>query len=114
MDTYTHIVAWGLIVFMFVNIFASWKLWTFAKDSQYKYPALNERFFSAGVKTVGSLLLAPLGFNRIFEWHWDSDIVVGVLLLAVMLHSLPPVVWLYYYATGKFNRTLNDLGIGEN
>src|SRR5574339_438460 len=106
-----NIVSGLLIAFMVINVLVTWKLFEIARDSGWQYAALNERLFSAGVKTTASIILAILGFNRIFGWNLGDERAVWLLIAAVALHSLPPVLWAYYYLTGKFDRTIKDLTI---
>ena len=106
-----NIVSGLLVVFMVINILVTWKLFEIARDSRWRYAALNERLFSAGVKTVASVILGLLGFNRIFGWGLSDGLAISLLIVAVALHSLPPILWAYYYLTGKFDNTMRDLTI---
>jgi hypothetical protein len=101
MDVFISTIGFLLIVFMLINIGVTWKLFQFARNSGWIYPALNERAFSAGIKTIGSLILGVLGFNRLHDLGIPSE---GALVV-------PPVIWLWYYSTGRFSRVIEDLSL---
>jgi low temperature requirement protein LtrA len=114
MDTFVSFIGALLILFMFINVAVSLKLFQFAWNSGWKYPALNERAFSALIKTIGSLILGFLGFLRLTGTLLPPDIAVAVLLIAIVLHGFPPIIWLWYCTTGRFNKTINDLELEPN
>lgn len=101
------IISTLLIIFMVINVYATHKLYVLAKGSRWRIETLTERFYSAAIKTVGSFLLAFLGGNRLFDWGWPPEVTLVTLSVAIMLHSLPPVVWLYYYVTHRFERNMD-------
>jgi hypothetical protein len=107
MDTFLVLVSAILVGFTFANFFASVILIGFARKAKWKLPALNERAITTGIKTVGTFLLGVLGANRIFDWHMSEPLVLSLLSVAVILHSLPPVIWLWYYKTGRFSQSEN-------
>jgi hypothetical protein len=111
MDVFISTIGFLLIVFMLINIGVTWKLFQFARNSGWIYPALNERAFSAGIKTIGSLILGVLGFNRLHDLGIPSEGALVVLLIAILLHGFPPVIWLWYYSTGRFSRVIEDLSL---
>jgi hypothetical protein len=110
MEEFETFVSVLLVVMMFVNVWVTWKLFTFARKSAFMYPALNERTFSAGVKTAASLIIGLVAVNRLFDLNWwGSDVGFVFLLISIILHSLPPILWLYYYKTGKFSSQIEEI-----
>ena len=104
MDLFEYTISFILIGFFLSNVYITTLLYRYARDGEWKFPALNERFYSAAIKTGGNFLLALLGMNRILELHWDVVLVLVMLSIAVIMHSLPPYIWYFYLKTGRFNR----------
>lgn len=111
MDAFVTFIGFLLVMFMFINVGVTLKLFQFAYRSKWQYPALNERAISAAIKTFGSLILGVLGLNRLIGFDFPSQAVVATLLVAVVLHGFPPIIWLWYYMTGRFNKSINDLEV---
>ncbi len=84
----SFIVSVFLIVQFFVDLTALGIINSFYR--KYKtITALRERFVVASALTLSSLLLAFLGFNRVFDWHWSSLFVLVVLSLALLIQWHP-------------------------
>lgn len=107
MDVFSSIISALLIIFMAINFFATYKLYQLAKEANWKIETLTERFFSAAIKTGGSLILAFLGANRLMGLGLIPEVSLVLLSVAILMHSLPPVLWLYYYKTHRFERNMD-------
>lgn len=114
MDLFEFVVSVILVVFFAINVFSLRKIYGFARDAKFQLPALNERAITTGIKTVGTGLMAILGMNRILEWHWSVVPVLIILSIAVVLHTLPPIIWLWYLYTGRFRSSPEFKGEDED
>lgn len=105
MGAFEVVISAILIFFMISNVWITRIIRGFAVDSDWRYPALNERYYSSTLKTFGNVLLGVLGMNRIFDWHMPPEAALVVLSVAILLHSLPPYIWVWYLKTGRFRDT---------
>lgn len=102
METITIFISLFLMIVVIFDLTASFLLIKGATETDYSITALNERAFVAANQGAAALLLAILGANRIFDWHLPEVVVLLILSAALMIGSLPSMVWLFLYFTGRF------------
>lgn len=69
---------------------------------RHRWSALEERAIVAVVLAVGATFAAMLGLNRLHVLTVAPDLAVGLLVIALTLFSLPSLIWLLAYLSGKF------------
>lgn len=102
MDTFLIIVSIALVFFVIIDAIAAFLLTKSVRQSKHRYPALNERTLVAQTSFGAGVILAGLGMNRIFGWGWDNDLALMLLVLALLVKSTPGLIWLSFWAFGKF------------
>ena len=102
MDTFSFIVSVLLIIFLVFHVWATALIGAEAKRSRWKYPALNERFFTGVVQTISAFGLAVLGANRILDWHMAEPLVLLILSGSLLIKVAPSLLWVFLYYTDGF------------
>jgi predicted Na+-dependent transporter len=64
--------------------------------------ALLASLITAISLSASSILLSILALNRLFLWHIDNDLAIGMLFFALLLMGVPAISWLYLYIADKF------------
>jgi len=65
-------------------------------------PALTERATASIILSIVASIAAVLGASRLGVFHVDNGTAVGLLVIALVLVSLPQVIWSLSLATGRF------------
>lgn len=71
----------------------------------FRYPyilTLRERFVTALMLSGGATIAAVLGFVRFGILTLGNDEAILLLCIALILASVPAVVWLFLLVTGRF------------
>lgn len=103
MDTFYTIVSILLMAFVFVHLWASVMIGWVARQSEWKYPALNERFVTSIIQSVSAVGLGLLGANRVLGWHWSPEVALVVISISLLIKVVPSFVWLYLYYSDGFH-----------
>lgn len=103
MDAFLTVVSLLLVLFLFIHVWATTLMGRVTTESKFKYPALNERFFTGVIQTTSSLGFAALGANRIFDWHLSEPTVLIILVISLLIKVTPSMYWLYLYYTDGFH-----------
>jgi len=103
MDLLLQIISLIFVLF-FLTTLGSWVvLARLSHKSQWKYPALNERFISVSMKLIGSTFLGILAIFRLTSLTIAPPWGIILLALGFMFHNLPPIIWYFFYKTGRFH-----------
>lgn len=103
MDIFYEIISVLLMAFVFVHLWASILIGWVAKQSEWKYPALNERFVTSIIQSISAVGLGALGANRVFDLGWSPETVLLIISIALLVKVGPSFVWLFLYYTDGFH-----------
>ena len=99
-----NVIGLLIIAMFFVNALAAYLLVRGVKRANGVIVALNERAFIAVTKTISVGLLSIVSANRVFNWHWPDEAVLGLLLVSLLISSMNSIWWLWLYFTHRFSK----------
>lgn len=86
------VLDWGVALYL---VAAAWK---------HRWAALIDRALTAVILAASATIAAILGLNRVVPLGLPPDVAILLLVVAIVLVSVPAVLWLYAYLAGKFGR----------
>ncbi len=95
------VVAYLLIAFAVVNVTSTFVLVRAAL--RHHWPALEERATVAVVLAVVAVGAACLGLVRLHILSLSSEVSLALIAVGLMLVSVPSVIWVIAYRTGRFD-----------